>query len=209
MSLKSVPKIGHLLLRRKSGFTLVELMVVVAIIGILSAVAIPNFKRYQSKSKTSEAKLQLAAIYTNETTFMGDYDTYATCLTDMGYSVPPKGTYYAVGFGVAATTSNATAVNNGSPTCADAAGNMQFDGQKKVGGQNAVAATVLVQAPAGNAANTTRGLGCEVDENGTFEGSEFIACAVGPVSADFTDPATFSFWSITHDKVLVEERRGY
>ena len=46
--------------RSKKGFTLVELMVVVAIIGVLTSVAIPNFKRYQAKSKTSEAKIQLA-----------------------------------------------------------------------------------------------------------------------------------------------------
>ena len=61
---------------RQEGFTLVELMVVVAIIGILSAVAIPNFQRYQAKSKTSEAKLQLAAIYTAETSFISDFDMY-------------------------------------------------------------------------------------------------------------------------------------
>ena len=42
-----------------TGMSLVELMIVVAIIGILSSVAIPNFKKYQAKSKTSEAKLQL------------------------------------------------------------------------------------------------------------------------------------------------------
>jgi len=40
-------------LKRQDGFTLVELMVVVAIIGLLSAVAVPNFKKYQAKAKTS------------------------------------------------------------------------------------------------------------------------------------------------------------
>ncbi len=44
--------------KSENGFTLVELMVVVAIIGLLSAVAIPNFQKYQARSKTSEAKLQ-------------------------------------------------------------------------------------------------------------------------------------------------------
>ena len=53
----------------EAGFTLVELMIVVAIIGVLSAVAVPNFKKYQAKAKTSEAKIQLAAAYTAEQAF--------------------------------------------------------------------------------------------------------------------------------------------
>lgn len=54
---------------KKSGFTLIELMIVVAIIGILAAIAIPNFIRYQLRSKTSEAKVNLGAIKTNLTDF--------------------------------------------------------------------------------------------------------------------------------------------
>ena len=60
----------------KKGFTLIELMIVVAIIGILAAIAIPNFLRFQAKSKQSEAKSNLGAIYTGQISYFGEANTY-------------------------------------------------------------------------------------------------------------------------------------
>ena len=60
----------------QQGFTLIELMIVVAIIGILAAIAIPNFLKFQAKSKTSEARTNLAAIFTGETSYFSESNLF-------------------------------------------------------------------------------------------------------------------------------------
>ena len=62
--------------KTSQGFTLIELMIVVAIIGILAAIAIPNFLRFQLKSKSSEGKVNLAAIRTAEESYMAEFGRY-------------------------------------------------------------------------------------------------------------------------------------
>ena len=62
--------------KNQKGFTLVELMIVVVIIGILAALAIPRFMRATTKSKQSEAKQILKQIYTMQHSYRQEKDVY-------------------------------------------------------------------------------------------------------------------------------------
>jgi type IV pilus assembly protein PilA len=64
------------MMKLQRGFTLVELMIVVAIIGILAAIAIPNFTKFQARAKQSEAKANLKGIYTAKHAAYGETDTF-------------------------------------------------------------------------------------------------------------------------------------
>lgn len=81
-----------------SGFTLIELMVVVGIIGILVSIAGPQFAKYRSKTLQSEAKLALSAVYSLEKAFYTEYGSYVASFDAIGFQPEGSKRFYAVGW---------------------------------------------------------------------------------------------------------------
>ena len=64
--------------RDEKGFTLIELMIVIAIIGILAAIAIPQFAAYRSRAYVSALKSDAHSFANAQEAYFADHDTYAT-----------------------------------------------------------------------------------------------------------------------------------
>ncbi len=84
----------------KKGFTLIELMIVVAIIAFLSFIAVPSFLRYLSKAKRVEAYMNLNSLYMAQKAYYAEHGKYSTQLSGQGgLGWQPEGnTNYSYGF---------------------------------------------------------------------------------------------------------------
>ena len=115
-------------IKGQQGFTLIELMIVVAIIGILAAIAIPNFLTYQARARQSEAKIGLGGIFTTAVSYFAEQNTWVAAGNALGYK--PAGTsrydlYYGgtgAGNKITSTAGGAAVPCNVDLTAAAAAG---------------------------------------------------------------------------------------
>jgi type IV pilus assembly protein PilA len=82
------------------GFSLVELMVVVAIIGMLAAVAVPQFSKFQARSRQSEAKSNLSSLYSAQKSFNAEHGGYSGNHRAVGFS-PAGDVLYNIGYSAA------------------------------------------------------------------------------------------------------------
>ena len=82
----------------QSGFSLIELMTVVGIIGALAVIGIPQFGKFQAKARQVEAKTSLAALFTAEKGFFSEYTVYTIDVKNAGFSIEGARIRYDVGF---------------------------------------------------------------------------------------------------------------
>jgi len=100
--------------RSQNGFTLIEMMIVVAIIGILAAIAIPNYQDYVRKSRRTDATIAISKIQQAQEKWRANNSSYTATLSDLGITNTTEGGYYTLSLSGASATGYtvlATAVN--------------------------------------------------------------------------------------------------
>ncbi|MBS0381997.1 MAG: prepilin-type N-terminal cleavage/methylation domain-containing protein [Proteobacteria bacterium] len=121
-------------MRRTQGFTLIELMIVVAIIAILAAIAVPWYGRYTYRARRADGQKLLLHIAQVEERFYTDYNHYPLTASSLGYtsnSPVSENGYYTASLALPSAASAgqgyvATAVPQG-PQASDVCGNLSVD----------------------------------------------------------------------------------
>src|SRR5438309_6703524 len=138
------------------GFTLFEFMIVVQIIGILAAIAIPNFMTYQAKARQPEAKVNLGGVFTTATSYFAENNTFSVPTADtLGYK-PAGNVRYAIYYGGTGATNSVTV-----PAA-----------QNKVATPCSTVAPAVAPVPAGSAAGVTgftAGAGRNIDHDSAVD----------------------------------------
>ena len=189
--------------RAVAAFTLVELMIVVAIVGILAAVAIPNYNKYQAKARQSEAKIALAAVFTAEKSVFAEYSTHHGCMTHIGYAPDSLNRYYSVGTNRAY---NGAQIAVGQlPVCTD----LSYTATNDLANTSTVitcwSATSFMNTTADSTANAIL---CNTAITPTMTQTTFNVTASGNINRSTNTLVGLDAWRITELKVLANPQPG-
>lgn len=195
------------LLRSQKGFTLIEMMLVVAIIGVLSTLAKFGYENYQETARQAEAKLTLPAIAASEDMFRSEYGGYITDIAAMKFIRKGSNFWYAVGWNTAAQGNVLcpAVVNGVYGTTAYTVDGFQFDGI--TGGCHFLAdnpRTVLSQTNCAAGATRTALATNSTAPAALVRAATFKVAVSGLISAG----KVCDTWTIDHDGNIVQVTRG-
>ncbi len=204
----------------KGGFSLVELMIVVAIIGLLAAIGVPQYQKFQARARQSEAKASLSALYTAEKSFFGEWNMYSVDLRNVGFGVTGRGLRYVTGF-ANGTACGGYSAANGAPVEVTTATNTWSDGANVCTAQSVAqwgtAATANCTAyfttrptptMTNNAAVTPAANTTVSHCNSAAANPLFQAVAGGDPNNTFGLLANVDVWTINHEKRISNPTPG-
>ena len=76
-------------MKNQKGFTLIEVMIAVAILGIIAAIAVPSYSSFMTKTRRADAIVMLTDIAGEQQRFFSEQNRYATSMTELGYGADP------------------------------------------------------------------------------------------------------------------------
>lgn len=196
----------------KKGFSLIELMVVVGIIGILASVAVPNLLKFQAKAKQTNAKTELTGLYGTEKAYMVEYNTYTPNFMAMGYA--PDGVPYV------ANNTGCPQNKPGAPTLDGTVAGwpLRYYASGFIGSSTATSGVpaALAGATKCTTVNVGNTFGFEdlaakitgtVVVGGASAATTFTAQSIGRISSDVN--TLNDTWSINQNKELLNTQIGY
>lgn len=183
----------------QAGFSLVELMIVVAIIGILATIAIPNFQRFQAKARQSEARNNLSAYYSTSKATYSEWNVYIGNFVAVGFR--PEG---RLGYRIAVLDIGAAGMPTGytGPTLATCV-STQFENGNAACAANSSDGTLWNSAWTENVTGAVVATAAAVCAP-AIAANSFTACASGRHNG----AALADEWSINQQKVVTNSQNG-